>query len=146
MLAGSSDHTARAVWAETVAALADGLSIGVALYDPGTVVIGGGLALAGPMLFGPLVEALDRRLTLMPAPRACRPPSGTRPALAGTGADHHAQRAVAPLEQVRQRGGPLTFVSVVAGQPRSDGRCRGFRVDAVDGEPCPLWRPVSVGA
>jgi glucokinase len=68
MLAGTGDDTARAVWAETVAALADGLSIGVTLYDPGTVVIGGGLALAGPMLFGPLVEALDRRLTLTPAP------------------------------------------------------------------------------
>jgi glucokinase len=50
------------VWRDAVAALADGLLTGVALYDPRVIVLGGGLAEAGPVLLEPLGQALrDRR-------------------------------------------------------------------------------------
>jgi glucokinase len=50
------------VWRDAVAALADGLLTGVALYDPRVIVLGGGLAEAGPVMLEPLAQALrDRR-------------------------------------------------------------------------------------
>ena len=57
------EHRATEVWQTAVGALADGLLTGIALYDPEVIVLGGGLAEAGPVLLDPLWQALQRRRT-----------------------------------------------------------------------------------
>lgn len=64
----SGDARARAVWQEAVDALADGLVTALTLLDPGTLIIGGGLAEAGETLFAPLREAVRRRVTFQKPP------------------------------------------------------------------------------
>ena len=66
--AHAGDERAAAVWRETVEALADGLLVGVALFDPQVVVLGGGLAQAGPLLLAPLEKELVRRRTFHQLP------------------------------------------------------------------------------
>ncbi|NEB94991.1 ROK family protein, partial [Streptomyces bauhiniae] len=51
-----------------VDALADGLVTALTLLDPGTLIVGGGLAEAGDVLFRPLGAAVQRRLTFQAAP------------------------------------------------------------------------------
>jgi glucokinase len=63
---------ARRAWQETVDALADGLHIAQSLFDPDTVVLGGGLAEAGEALLGPLRTALRARITFQREPRLVR--------------------------------------------------------------------------
>jgi glucokinase len=70
-LAAAGDADAGAVWDETVAALADGLLVGLALFDPEVVVIGGGLAEAGDALLVPLRAALRARITFHREPELC---------------------------------------------------------------------------
>lgn len=71
--AEDGDAIAREVWDSAVDALALDLSHTVSLLAPEAIVIGGGLAQAGPALFGPLAEKLDgiltfhRRPVLLPA-------------------------------------------------------------------------------
>ncbi|MCI4063034.1 ROK family protein [Micromonospora sp. R77] len=67
--AAAGEPAAARVWQETVAALADGLATGQALFDVETVVIGGGLAQAGPRLLDPLRVALHERMTFHREPR-----------------------------------------------------------------------------
>ncbi|MET8062649.1 ROK family protein, partial [Micromonospora sp. NPDC005313] len=67
--AAAGEPLAVEVWREAVEALADGLATGQALYDVSTVVLGGGLAQAGPRLFDPLRRALRERLTFHREPR-----------------------------------------------------------------------------
>ncbi|MFC4146556.1 ROK family protein [Micromonospora mangrovi] len=67
--AAAGEPAAGQVWRETVAALADGLATGQALFDVETVVIGGGLAQAGPRLLDPLRVALHERMTFHREPR-----------------------------------------------------------------------------
>lgn len=57
------EKLATRIWQETVDALADGLLIAQALFDPAVVVVGGGLAEAGDELLVPLRAALRARLT-----------------------------------------------------------------------------------
>ncbi|MFF0790815.1 ROK family protein [Streptomyces spiralis] len=64
----SGDARAQAVWQEAVDALADGLVTALTLLDPGTLIIGGGLAEAGETLFAPLREAVRRRVTFQKPP------------------------------------------------------------------------------
>ncbi|MFF5440905.1 ROK family protein [Streptomyces achromogenes] len=64
----SGDPNAVRVWQEAVDALADGLLTAVTLLDPRTLIIGGGLAEAGEVLFRPLREAVGRRITFQKAP------------------------------------------------------------------------------
>ncbi|WKX71057.1 ROK family protein [Streptomyces sp. XD-27] len=64
----AGDPRARAVWREAVAALADGLVMGVTLLDPRTLIIGGGLAEAGETLFAPLRAAVAERITFQTLP------------------------------------------------------------------------------
>ncbi|WP_316741862.1 ROK family protein [Streptomyces sp. MK7] len=64
----SGDPRAQAVWQEAVDALADGLVTALTLLDPGTLIIGGGLAEAGETLFAPLREAVRRRVTFQKLP------------------------------------------------------------------------------
>jgi glucokinase len=63
-LAQAHDPVASDVWARAVEALAAGIADGVALLDPARVVIGGGLADAGPQLLEPLVAAATARLAI----------------------------------------------------------------------------------
>ena len=71
-LAAHGDPDAAAVWREAVDALADGLLIGLALFDPEVVVVGGGLAEAGDGLLVPLRDALRARLTFHREPVLCK--------------------------------------------------------------------------
>lgn len=67
-LVESGDPIAAAVWSEAIGALADALAAQVVLADPGCIVIGGGLSLAGPTLFEPLRAAVPARITFRGAP------------------------------------------------------------------------------
>ncbi|MER6731311.1 ROK family protein [Streptomyces puniciscabiei] len=64
----SGDPNAVRVWREAVDALADGLVTALTLLDPRTLIIGGGLAEAGEVLFQPLREAVRRRVTFQKLP------------------------------------------------------------------------------
>jgi glucokinase len=64
----SGDGAAAAVWAETVAVLADALAGLVVAVAPQTIVIGGGLAQAGALLLDPLGVELRRRLGTLRSP------------------------------------------------------------------------------
>jgi glucokinase len=66
------DPAAVEVWAEAIEALADGLRIGITLYDPNIIVLGGGLAEAGAELLGPLGSAVRERLTFQTMPSLVR--------------------------------------------------------------------------
>lgn len=66
--ANAGDDTAAAIWAETVDVLAEGLAVGVTLYDPDVIVLGGGLAEARERLLEPLASALAGRLTFQTMP------------------------------------------------------------------------------
>ncbi len=54
--AGRGDATARAVWDETVEALAAGVTSIVNAFEPEVVVLGGGVTRAGEHLFAPVFE------------------------------------------------------------------------------------------
>ncbi|MFI6347815.1 ROK family protein [Streptomyces sp. NPDC050560] len=64
----AGDPRARAVWDDTVDALAAGLVTGLSLLDPDVLILGGGLAEAGDTLFTPLRAAVERRVTFQPLP------------------------------------------------------------------------------
>ncbi|MER6025199.1 ROK family protein [Streptomyces sp. NPDC001851] len=64
----SGDPDAVRVWQEAVDALADGLVTALTLLDPRTLIIGGGLAEAGEVLFQPLRDAVRRRVTFQKLP------------------------------------------------------------------------------
>ncbi|MEV7504385.1 ROK family protein [Streptomyces sp. NPDC093018] len=64
----AGDPGARLVWQEAVDALADGLVTALTLLDPRTLIIGGGLAEAGEVLFQPLRDAVRRRVTFQKLP------------------------------------------------------------------------------
>ena len=68
----AGDAAARQAWQEVIDALADGLLTAQSLFDPDTVVLGGGLAEAGGALLGPLRTALRARLTFQREPRLVR--------------------------------------------------------------------------
>ncbi|MFI6261178.1 ROK family protein [Micromonospora sp. NPDC051006] len=67
--AAAGEPAAVRIWQETVAALADGLATGQALFDVATIVLGGGLAQAGARLLDPLRAALHERMTFHREPR-----------------------------------------------------------------------------
>ncbi|MCE6995656.1 ROK family protein [Saccharothrix sp. S26] len=62
------DTDAAAVWREAVDALARGILLLAALLGPQAVVLGGGLALAGPKLTDPLGGRLDELITFQRRP------------------------------------------------------------------------------
>ncbi|MDK1472458.1 ROK family protein [Streptomyces sp. 549] len=62
------DPRAAAVWQDAVDALAAGLVIGITLLDPRTLIIGGGLAEAGEILFAPLRETVAKKVTFQRLP------------------------------------------------------------------------------
>jgi glucokinase len=67
--ARGGEARATEVWLDAVTVLADGLLTGIALYDPELIVLGGGLAEAGPFLLEPLAKALSERRTFHRVPR-----------------------------------------------------------------------------
>lgn len=71
-LATAGDPVAGQAWQEAIDALADGLLIAQSLFDPDTVILGGGLAGAGEALLGPLRTALRARLIFQREPRLVR--------------------------------------------------------------------------
>ncbi|MEU3605494.1 ROK family protein [Streptomyces sp. NPDC035033] len=64
----AGDEAASAVWRTAVDALADGLVTAVTVLDPGTLIIGGGLAEAGDTLLVPLRAAVAERVTFQKLP------------------------------------------------------------------------------
>ncbi|MBM9469029.1 ROK family protein [Nakamurella leprariae] len=77
---------AQPIWDDAVAALADALVAHSVLVDPELIVIGGGVAGAGPLLFEPLRAAVDGRLMLPGAPRLLPAHFGDDAALVGAAA------------------------------------------------------------
>ncbi len=67
--AQAGDPVAQAVWAEAVQALALGIAQVITIIAPEVIVLGGGLAQAGPALFDPLEQALDGLLSFHRRPR-----------------------------------------------------------------------------
>jgi glucokinase len=67
-LVRGGDTVASAVWSEAVDVLADSLVWIAAVTAPSTIVIGGGLAEAGALLFDPLERAVDARIGAMRRP------------------------------------------------------------------------------
>jgi glucokinase len=63
MALARGDAAAQAVWDDAVGALADGLLVALALYDPELIVLGGGLAQAGDRLVVPVAAALAAKAT-----------------------------------------------------------------------------------
>lgn len=82
-LVAQGDPAAEQVWSAALAALADALTAQIVLTDPGRIVIGGGLSLAGPTLFAPLVAALRPRLTFRDPPPVVPAQLGDRAGLVG---------------------------------------------------------------
>ena len=80
-----TDADARAVWADAVAALADGLLITQAVLASELVVLGGGLAAAGSALLDPLAAALHERATVQSVPRLRLAELGERAGVVGAG-------------------------------------------------------------
>lgn len=66
------DREAADIWADAIDGLADALRIGITLYDPDVIVIGGGLAEARGALLDPLDAAVRERLTFQTMPNLVR--------------------------------------------------------------------------
>lgn len=81
--AADRDPRARAVIDEAARALADGLAALAALTAPRRIVLGGGLAEAGPALTGPVAAALADRVRVQPVPELAAARFGARAGLAG---------------------------------------------------------------
>ncbi|MET7762877.1 ROK family protein [Streptomyces sp. NPDC005336] len=60
--AHAGEAVAARLWCEAVHALAHGIAAASAVIDPDALIVGGGLAAAGPALFSPLHAALGTRL------------------------------------------------------------------------------------
>jgi glucokinase len=82
--AQSGDADAVRIWDDAVRALAEAIARLVASIAPEAVVIGGGLAQAGPALFEPLGERLDGLLSFHRRPALIRARLGDDAGLLGT--------------------------------------------------------------
>ncbi|MDL4814475.1 ROK family protein [Actinomadura opuntiae] len=78
-----TDEAAAQVWSEALDCLADSLAATTLLLDPGLLVLGGGLAQAGPALLGPLESRLADRLKFRPAPPLAATKLGDQAAVHG---------------------------------------------------------------
>ena len=82
--AAAGDVDAMRIWDDALRALAEQLARLVAILAPEAVVIGGGLAQAGPALFQPLAERLDALLSFHRRPALVRASLGDDAGLLGT--------------------------------------------------------------
>jgi glucokinase len=83
--AATGDPDAGVVWDDLVEALTTGLLTAAALLDPGPVVLGGGVALAGEQLLRPLRERLAERYRMSAPPTIGVSALGDRAAGLGAG-------------------------------------------------------------
>jgi glucokinase len=83
-LAGAGDATARQVWDDAVNALAFSVAQCVSILGTETVVLGGGLSMAGPALFEPLAARIDALLSFHRRPRLVRALLGENAGLIGS--------------------------------------------------------------
>lgn len=67
--AQAGDHDAREIWTDAVNALAFSICQLVAMIGTETVVMGGGLAQAGPALMDPLARRVEEQLSFLRVPR-----------------------------------------------------------------------------
>jgi glucokinase len=81
--ARTGDPAAAAVWADAVAALGRSLAFAVTVFGSELVVLGGGLALAGDQLVGPVQDSLDEWLTFQRRPRVVRAAMGAESGVLG---------------------------------------------------------------
>lgn len=81
--AAAGEPAAGRVWDEAVAALAAALAWYQGVLDPDLVVLGGGLASAGPVLLGPLRRKLAAMLTFQRMPELAISPLGDEAACHG---------------------------------------------------------------
>lgn len=77
------DPDALSIWNDTVEVLADTLSWIAAVAAPEMIVVGGGLAESGALLFDPLQVALDERLAFSRRPVLARAEHGDAAAIVG---------------------------------------------------------------
>ncbi|WP_308250039.1 ROK family protein [Sphaerisporangium fuscum] len=82
-LAMRGDPDASAIWDDALEALSLALASYTLLMDPSSIIIGGGLAEAGPALFDPLAERLQERLTFRTAPPLRRAALGVNAGMLG---------------------------------------------------------------
>ncbi len=64
--ARAGDELAERIWNETIGHLAVGLGNIIVTLEPEAVILGGGLALAGPFLFEPLRAEMNRTFSIFP--------------------------------------------------------------------------------
>ncbi|MGW5359124.1 ROK family protein [Actinopolymorpha pittospori] len=81
--ARTGDPAAAAVWADAVGALGRSLAVAVTVFGSELVVLGGGLALAGDQLIGPVQDSLDEWLTFQRRPRVVRAAMGAESGVLG---------------------------------------------------------------
>ncbi|WP_113717254.1 ROK family protein [Arthrobacter dokdonensis] len=82
--AGAGDATARQVWDDAVNALAFSVAQCVSILGTETVVLGGGLSMAGPALFEPLAARIDALLSFHRRPRLVHAVLGENAGLIGS--------------------------------------------------------------
>jgi glucokinase len=112
----AGDARAGEVWQAAVDALADGLVTAFTLLDPRTLIIGGGLAEAGPTLFDPLREALRSRVTFQKLPEVVPAGLGDNAGCLGAGLlawDLHAAAVRPPTDPAS----PASGVSAASAVP-----------------------------
>jgi glucokinase len=83
-LVGRGDQLAEEVWSDAIDAISCALTALASVTAPEVIVIGGGLALAGDVLLGPLRQNLRERLTVQREPRLVAATFGTAAGLAGS--------------------------------------------------------------
>lgn len=79
------DTDATRIWTDAVDALAEALAGITVVAAPTAIVVGGGLALAGPLLFEPLERGLRERLEVVRVPRLLSAQHGDAAATVGAG-------------------------------------------------------------
>jgi glucokinase len=83
--AARGEAPAVAIWNDAVEALAEALAGITVVAAPAAIVVGGGLALAGPALFEPLERALRGRLAIVRVPTILPARHGDEAATVGAG-------------------------------------------------------------
>ncbi|MGI5472401.1 ROK family protein [Streptomyces sp. CA-132043] len=83
--ATAGDAAAARVWDEAADAMAEGLLAAVTLFDPGVLVLGGGVSQAGDQLLVPLRRHLERRVAFQVLPDIVRAELGERAGRIGAG-------------------------------------------------------------
>ena len=83
-LATKGDTSAKTVWSEAINALAFGIAQCVSILGTETVVLGGGLSMAGPLLCEPLAARVDELLTFHRRPQYVQAALGENAGLIGS--------------------------------------------------------------